>query len=295
MSSVLGTKDIVILGDDDPPSPPGAVERPRLWPVRPSTPPGGDGHCLRIRCETWLGAYGSRFPSLISRRRMRPFGADSSRMSTTSSRRPRSSTAHRWPRSRRRSPILRAPHCVGLASGLDALRLALAGARHRAGRRGDRSGDDVRRDLGGRQPGGAVPVPSTSRSPTTTSIRRGRGGDRSAHGHRARPSLRPDGRHGRLARRRAHGLRRRGCRAGARRRRETDGGRAVGTRAAFSFYPGKNLGAMGDAGALVDGRSARARVRALREHGQQKSTTTTSRVDGAAGHDPGCGASGSSR
>ena len=58
-----------------PPSPPGAVERPRLWPARPSTPPGGDGHCLRIRCETWLGAYGSRFPSSISRRRMRPFGA----------------------------------------------------------------------------------------------------------------------------------------------------------------------------------------------------------------------------
>ena len=58
----------------------------------------------------------------------------------------------------------------------------------------------------------------------------------------------------------AHGATRDGLRSGA-----------AGTAAAFSFYPGKNLGAFGDAGALTtDDEGLAVDVRALREHGQRR-------------------------
>lgn len=58
----------------------------------------------------------------------------------------------------------------------------------------------------------------------------------------------------------AHGASRDGLGAGS-----------VGTCSAFSFYPGKNLGAFGDAGALTtDDDEIASHVRALREHGQSQ-------------------------
>lgn len=56
----------------------------------------------------------------------------------------------------------------------------------------------------------------------------------------------------------AHGARRHGRRAGS-----------VGVAAGFSFYPGKNLGALGDAGAVVTHDPALAlRIRSLADHGR---------------------------
>jgi len=72
----------------------------------------------------------------------------------------------------------------------------------------------------------------------------------------------------------AHGAERDGIGAGA-----------AGAAAAFSFYPSKNLGAMGDAGALVlDDPEAATKARALREHGQTRAYHSdhlglTSRLD----------------
>ena len=45
----------------------------------------------------------------------------------------------------------------------------------------------------------------------------------------------------------------------------------MGRAAAFSFYPGKNLGACGEAGAVVTNDAAiSAKIKMLRDHGQSK-------------------------
>lgn len=76
----------------------------------------------------------------------------------------------------------------------------------------------------------------------------------------------------------AHGVRYRGKRAGS-----------LADAAAFSFYPGKNLGAFGDAGAITTGDSAVADyVTMFREHGMKKKyehqiVGRTERMDGMQG------------
>jgi dTDP-4-amino-4,6-dideoxygalactose transaminase len=164
-------------------------------------------------------------------------------------------------------------HCVGVASGLDALRLGLLAI--------------------GVEPGDEVVVPAMTFVATVEAVTQAGGVpvvvDISAHdycldveesaravGERTRAMM-PVHLYGQLAdmhgvrrlvdeRRlhliedacQAHGAERDGVRAGA-----------SGDAAAFSFYPGKNLGAAGDAGALVTADGATAdHVRALREHGQ---------------------------
>ena len=164
-------------------------------------------------------------------------------------------------------------HCVGLASGLDALRLGLLAA-------GIREGDevivpaatfvatleavtqaggrpvvvDVRPDDYGLDPDAVeaavtsatrfmIPVHLYGQMADMTALASCCGAPRSRDRRGRMPGAR--GTEGRVAR------------------------RNVGKAAAFSFYPAKNLGAFGDAGALVteDG-ELDTRVRALREHGQ---------------------------
>jgi dTDP-4-amino-4,6-dideoxygalactose transaminase len=165
--------------------------------------------------------------------------------------------------------------CVGVASGLDALRLALVAA--------------------GLGPGDEVIVPANTFIATVEAVTQAGARpilvDASEDDDNVDPAaveaavtprtrfLLPVHLYGQLADMRAlgalaerHGLRilEDACQAhGAQR----DGVRAgtSGLAAAFSFYPGKNLGAMGDAGALVtDDPELAVRVRALREHGQRR-------------------------
>lgn len=167
----------------------------------------------------------------------------------------------------------KADHCLGVASGLDALRLALLATEI--------------------EPGAEVVVPAMTFVATLEAVTQAGGtpvvvdvgeadycldvdAAEAAIGSRTH-SLMPVHLYGQLADVRrldqlargqgiamvedacqAHGAERDGLRAGE-----------VGTASAFSFYPGKNLGAAGDAGALVTGSATVAEsVRALREHGQ---------------------------
>jgi dTDP-4-amino-4,6-dideoxygalactose transaminase len=168
-----------------------------------------------------------------------------------------------------------ADHCVGVASGLDALRLGLIAA--------------------GIEPGDEVIVPANTFVATLEGVTQAGGvpvlvdvnkGDynvdpaavEAALTDRTR-FLMPVHLYGQMADMRAlraiaeragvaiiedacqaHGAERDGLRAGA-----------SGFAAAFSFYPAKNLGAMGDAGALVTTDPELAAIaRALREHGQTR-------------------------
>ena len=164
--------------------------------------------------------------------------------------------------------------CVGLASGLDALRLALLGS--------------------GMQPGDEVIVPAHTFVATVEAVTQAGGvpvlADVAERDYGLDPAaaesvvtarttvLLPVHLYGQMADMRAllslaerhglavledacqaHGAERDGLRAGA-----------AGLGGAFSFYPAKNLGALGDAGALAtDDAELAATVRALREHGQR--------------------------
>jgi len=160
--------------------------------------------------------------------------------------------------------------CVGVASGLDALRLALIAA--------------------GLDPGDEVLVPANTFIATFEAVSQAGGtpvpvdvsetdlnmdveAAREAVGPRTR-FLMPVHLYGQMADLRAlgelgvpiiedacqaHGATRDGAAAGE-----------LGLAAAYSFYPGKNLGAFGDAGAVVtDDEQLVERIKALREHGQR--------------------------
>jgi dTDP-4-amino-4,6-dideoxygalactose transaminase len=161
--------------------------------------------------------------------------------------------------------------CVGVGSGLDALRLALLAS-------GLGRGDEVvvpaltfAATFEAITQAGGVPVPADV---SLTDYNLDPAAAASATGRRTRFIL-PVHLYGQLADMaalrtfnipivedacQAHGASRDGFRAGS-----------AGAAAAFSFYPGKNLGAAGDAGALVTSDDALADVVvALREHGQRE-------------------------
>jgi dTDP-4-amino-4,6-dideoxygalactose transaminase len=165
-------------------------------------------------------------------------------------------------------------HCVGLASGLDALRLALLAAGITPGDEVIVPADTFVATLESVTQAGGVPVPVDV---TEVDYNLDPAAVEAAITPRTRFLL-PVHLYGQLSDMRAlleiaarhdlvvvedacqaHGATRDGIRAGT-----------AGHASAFSFYPGKNLGAFGDAGALVtDDEELAGAVRALREHGQR--------------------------
>jgi dTDP-4-amino-4,6-dideoxygalactose transaminase/DNA-binding CsgD family transcriptional regulator len=168
-----------------------------------------------------------------------------------------------------------AAECVGVASGLDALRLALLAA--------------------GIEPGDQVIVPAFTFAATLEAVVQTGGEpvlvDVGEHDYNLDPQaaadavtprtrfLLPVHLYGQLADMAAferladqHDLSivEDACQAHGARRDDRQAG-AAGLAGAFSFYPSMNLGALGDAGALVtNDRQLAARVRVLREHGQRR-------------------------
>jgi dTDP-4-amino-4,6-dideoxygalactose transaminase len=165
--------------------------------------------------------------------------------------------------------------CVGTASGLDALRLALIG--------------------GGLQRGDEVIVPAHTFIATFEAVAQAGGRPIPADIAESDYNLDPDAveaaidartrvllpvhlyglpadlrRLSRIARRHDLGMLEDACQAHGAVRDGLAAG-ATGFAAAFSFYPGKNLGAAGDAGAVVtDDEDLADRLCALREHGQRR-------------------------
>jgi dTDP-4-amino-4,6-dideoxygalactose transaminase len=175
---------------------------------------------------------------------------------------------------RRFAEHVRRRHCVGVSSGLDALRLSLVGS--------------------GLAPGDGVIVPAATFAATFEAVIQAGGtplvvdiserdynlnvGQAEAAAAAASVVV-PVHLYGQMADMvglsriaEAHGLQilEDACQAHGASRDDVFAGRA-GRAAAFSFYPSKNLGAMGDAGALVtDDEELADRVRALRVHGETR-------------------------
>lgn len=167
------------------------------------------------------------------------------------------------------------PHCVGVASGTDALTLALLAVGVRAGDEVITAANTCAMTVVGIERAGAVPVLADVDAATwtldPTSVEGALGPRTSAivpvHLYGRCAEMEPL-----LALAREHGLK--VVEDAAQAHGSTSDGRkagSLGDAAAFSFYPTKNLGAFGDAGAVTTSDAEVAeRVRRLRNYGQRE-------------------------